>query len=277
MFWFLGIFYKAIMHKKGFGQDYCKVIFKKILKKFILHFLSFIVFSMNFTILNDFLEIQIRNLSQKMENGVTVLGHCLVHGPIMSTQPSRKNWLACPCQRLRVGTPTSGHHTLCAHGGLVGVSSLATPGRWARWGGHHQERGYPPDNPRGGEAYRKGEVTWRRWLSPTWRQSFNGSNTSVVVGVVVQPCSPIKGNGGEVHEEVKREWPGMKLTEGRQSAVMAASNLAHTMILQLPVVGRTSSLKQRSIARGLAKGEVARGRKALKRDPGGSFTDGEED
>jgi hypothetical protein len=117
------------MHKKGFGQDYCKVIFKKILKKFILHFLSFIVFSINFTILNDFLEIQIRNLFRKMENGVTVLGHCLAHGPITSTQPSRKNWLASPCQRLRVGTPTSGHRALCAHGGLAGVSSLATPGR----------------------------------------------------------------------------------------------------------------------------------------------------
>jgi hypothetical protein len=99
----------------------------------------------------------------------------------------------------------------------------------------------------------------------------------VVVGVAVQPYSPRKGSGGEVHEEVKWERSGMKLTEGRQSAVMAASNPAHTTILQVPVVDRTSSLKQRSIARGLAKGEVARGRKALKGDPGGSFMDGEED
>jgi hypothetical protein len=37
-FWFIGIFYKAVMHKNIFGQAYSIDLLNMILKKFILYF-----------------------------------------------------------------------------------------------------------------------------------------------------------------------------------------------------------------------------------------------
>jgi hypothetical protein len=54
---FIGIFYKAIMHKMEFGQAYCKDLLNRILMKFISFFPSFIVFSRYFRILIEFLKI----------------------------------------------------------------------------------------------------------------------------------------------------------------------------------------------------------------------------
>jgi hypothetical protein len=39
--WFKGISYEAIMHKKKFGQAYCKDLLNRILWNFILYFSEF--------------------------------------------------------------------------------------------------------------------------------------------------------------------------------------------------------------------------------------------
>jgi hypothetical protein len=40
-FWFIGIFYNAIMHKNRFGQAYYQDIVKRILNKFTLYLSKF--------------------------------------------------------------------------------------------------------------------------------------------------------------------------------------------------------------------------------------------
>jgi hypothetical protein len=57
MIWFIGIFYNAIMHKMEFDQSYCQDLVTSILQKFTVYFLRFILFSMNFRILNEFMKI----------------------------------------------------------------------------------------------------------------------------------------------------------------------------------------------------------------------------
>jgi hypothetical protein len=44
------------MHKMEFGQAYCQDLVKRILRKFIIYFLSFSLFSMHFRNLHEFLE-----------------------------------------------------------------------------------------------------------------------------------------------------------------------------------------------------------------------------
>jgi hypothetical protein len=44
----IGIVYNALMHKIEFGQAYSQDLHARIIKKFILHFMSFTIVSMKF-------------------------------------------------------------------------------------------------------------------------------------------------------------------------------------------------------------------------------------
>jgi hypothetical protein len=63
----MGIFYKAIMHKQGFGEAKCKDLIKRIRTKFTSYFCDFIQFTIKFGTLNEFTG----NLNMKLilENG----------------------------------------------------------------------------------------------------------------------------------------------------------------------------------------------------------------
>jgi hypothetical protein len=45
------------MHKMEFGQSYCQDLLRRIIRKFILYFPHFILFSIDFRTLYDFLEL----------------------------------------------------------------------------------------------------------------------------------------------------------------------------------------------------------------------------
>jgi hypothetical protein len=83
----------------------------------------------------------------------TVLGRVVSPRPRLLAQPSRENG---PDGWHHMGASTGNHRAPDAGGGAAEAGSPAACGRRGRRGEHHRGKGYPPGNPRGGEAHRGG-------------------------------------------------------------------------------------------------------------------------
>jgi hypothetical protein len=114
----LAILYNANMNNREFGQSYCNDLLKRIIKKFILYFFIFILFSMHFRSLYIFSG----NSKPKMKSefgkiGRIVIGHNLArdHGPIDQSVHGAQQSLAATAAQLahashRGQRARRGHH-----------------------------------------------------------------------------------------------------------------------------------------------------------------------
>jgi hypothetical protein len=144
------------MDKWGFGQSYCKDLIKSILKKFTSHFYEFILFSMDFRILNEFLEILIGKRILEFEK--TLNSAWAEIGP----RPGSTGL----AQRPNQPRPAQLRGVLRAH-------AMVTAHRWWGWRGSRRRCGSPTGvgSPRRalGRQGKCSEKWEERWSSPRRR------------------------------------------------------------------------------------------------------------
>jgi hypothetical protein len=185
----MGIFYKAIMHKQGFGEAKCKDLIKRIRTKFTSYFCDFIQFTIKFGTLNEFTG----NLNMKLilENGK----HWNGCGPISGLRPCGAGPVQQPLrlgEKRRVGRlgwpgpwqqpawltharrrrhkPEPCHRTPAWRGGAATTSGASDEVRWGGQIEHLWRPGKPPGRKFMGGAHPWGGATWRRGVAVVqWR------------------------------------------------------------------------------------------------------------